>query len=175
MIFLSKIFKEFNAICKGKNNEIKYNQVLLDHDMLIPLNYTLEEVKKLNEVTNYSCKVGNVNGKNVAIIGIPNPNMNIDEFKLKSENYRVIHVFKQMAEEEMKDETFSVYPFTLSDNTKGKLEDVIQKIKNSRDISKTNLDTKISSFELNQVNNLEEFSSQKPKILKKMYSSNNRK
>lgn len=114
----------------------------LYYEKLIPLDYTLEEVKRLNEATTYSYRIGKIDGKNVAVIGIPNPNSPLSRIQFEKENYKITHTYEKMTEEEAKDKTFTVYPFTTHNDTKEEVEKIIQEIKKSRidNATKTNLE-----------------------------------
>lgn len=104
--------------------------ISLDYDRLLPLSYTLEEVKKLNNVTKMNYKLGKINGINVAIIGIPNPNILINKVQFKSENYKNKYAFNQLDYEENKDNRFIIYPYT--DKFDNDLENCIEKIRYNR-------------------------------------------
>ena len=136
----------FTAFTIGKENEeeeffgfVGKRPIVVDHGLtslyyeeLMPLAYTLDEVKKLNEATTYSYRIGKIDGKNVAIIGIPNPNSPVSRIQFKAENYKITHTYEKMTEEEAQDKTFTVYPFTTHDDTQADVEKVIQEIKQSR-------------------------------------------
>lgn len=136
----------FTAFTTAKKNEeeefsgfIGKRPIVVDHGLtylyyeeLMPLDYTLDEVKRLNEATTYSYRIGKIDGKNVAVIGIPNPDSPVSRIKLKSENYKITHTYEKMTEEEAQDKTFTVYPFTKHDDTQADVEKVIQEIKQSR-------------------------------------------
>ena len=136
----------FTAFTTGKENDeeeffgfVGKRPIVVDHGLtslyyeeLMPLAYTLDEVKKLNEATTYSYRIGKIDGKNVAIIGIPNPNSPVSRIQFKAENYKITHTYEKMTEEEAQDKTFTVYPFTTHDDTQADVEKVIQEIKQSR-------------------------------------------
>ena len=85
----------FTAFTTAKENEeeefmgfIGKRPIVVDHGLtslyyekLMPLSYTLDEVKKLNEATTYSYRIGKVDGINVAIIGIPNSNSPVSTYE----------------------------------------------------------------------------------------------
>ena len=102
----------------------------LDCEKLMPLNYTLNEVKRLNEATTCSYRIGKIDDKNVAIIGIPNSNYTVNKIKLKAEGYKISHTYEKMTEEEAKDKTFTVYPFMSE--TDENVQKVVDEIKQSR-------------------------------------------
>ena len=110
----------------------QYGLVSLCYEKLMPLDYTLDEVKRLNEATTYSYRIGKMDGKNIAIIGIPNPNGTIKRIRSKEDNYNTIHMYENMTEEEAKNKTFTVYPFTIYEETQSEVEKVVQEIKQSR-------------------------------------------
>lgn len=126
----------------GKRPIMVENEVTaLNCDKLIPLSYTFDEVKKLNEVTTNSYRVGKIDGRNIAIIGIPNPDYKINKIKFNLENGNSTYVFNAYTDEEAKDKRFLVYPFT---NEKiDELEKYIKKIKEFRNYNMNNsVDTK---------------------------------
>ena len=102
----------------------------LDYEKLMPLAYTLDEVKKLNEATTYSYRIGKIDGRNVAIIGIPNPESPVSRIEFKSEDYKITHAYDEMTEEEAQDKTFIVYPYTI-DSAEG-VQKAIEKIEQAR-------------------------------------------
>ena len=110
----------------------QYGLVSLCYEKLMPLDYTLDEVKRLNEATTYSYRIGKMDGRNIAIIGIPNPNGTIKKIRSKEDNYNTIHMYENMTEEEAKNKTFTVYPFTIYEETQSEVEKVVQEIKKSR-------------------------------------------
>lgn len=100
----------------------------LDYDRLLPLSYTLEEVKKLNSITKLNYKLGIVDGINIAIIGLPGLDMEINRVQFKSENYENKYMFKEMADDENK--RFVIYPYC--DDFDVELEKGIEEIRNMR-------------------------------------------
>ena len=145
----------FTAFTTAKENEeeefmgfIGKRLIVVDHGLtslyyekLMPLSYTLDEVKKLNEATTYSYRIGKVDGINVAIIGIPNSNSSVSRIQFKAEDYKITHTYDKMTEEEAKDKTFVVYPFTT--NNEEEVQKVIEEIKQSRidSATKANLES----------------------------------
>ena len=135
-----------------------YKLTSLCYEKLMPLNYTLDEVKRLNEATTYSYKIGISNGKNIAIIGIPNPNGVIKRIRSKEDNYNTIHMYENITEQEAKKLTFTVYPFTMYKETQSEVEKVIQKIKQDRadQAAKASLEERKASKELQSQNVLKQ-------------------
>ena len=138
LIPMPEIEKEKYAQLKSKFWKLKwatfadYKLTSLCYEKLMSLDYTLDEVKRLNEATTYSYRIGVSNGKNIAIIGIPNPNGTIQRIRSKEDNYNTIHMYENMTEEEAKNKTFTVYPFTIYEETQSEVEKVVQEIKQSR-------------------------------------------
>ena len=113
---------KFTAVISGKINDdeeffgfIGNQAIVVDHGLtsiynekLLPLDYTLDEVKKLNEATTYSYRIGTIGGKNIAIIGIPNPDSPVKRIQFKSENYKMTHTYNIMTEKEEQDKKFIV-------------------------------------------------------------------
>lgn len=110
---------------------------------------------RLNEATTFSYRIGKIDDKNVAVIGIPNPDSPVSRIQFKSEDYKITHTYEKMTEEEAKDKTFTVYPFTTYEDTKENLEKVIEEIKQSRidSATKANLEALQSQprFEQNYI------------------------
>ena len=145
----------FTAFTTAKENEeeilgfIGKRPIVVDHGLtslyyeeLMPLGYTLAEVKRLNEATSYSYRIGKIDGKNVAVIGIPNPDSPVSRIQFKAEDYKITHTYEKMAEEEAQDKTFIVYPFTTHEDTQADVEKVIKEMKQSRidNATKANLE-----------------------------------
>lgn len=122
-------------------NGLHCGVALLDEE-LMPLAYTLDEVKKLNEITTYSYRIGTIDGKNVAIIGILNLYCPIDGVEFTSERFKIKHTFTEMTEEEAKDKTFTVYFLARDRDKNEELQKAVTEIKNSRikDIKESNLE-----------------------------------
>lgn len=133
----------FTAFTASKENEEEFfgfigkRPIVVDHGLtslyyepLMSLDYTLDEVKRLNEATTYSYRIGKIGDKNVAIIGIPNPDSPVSRIQLKSEDYKITHTYEKMTEEEAQDKTFTVYPFMSE--TDEKVQEVVEEIKQSR-------------------------------------------
>ena len=111
--------------------------IIVDHGLmsiynekLLPLAYTLDEVKRLNEATTYSYRIGKVDGRNVAIIGIPNSNKAVCRLEFVKEDGGVKHTYESISEEEAQNSTFIVYPFSSDDEEK--VQKVIEEIRASR-------------------------------------------
>lgn len=92
--------------------------------------------------TTFSYRIGKIDGKNIAVIGIPNPDSPVSRIQFKSEGYKITHSYEKMTEEEAKDKTFTVYPFATHEDTKENLEKVIEEIKQSRIDSATKANLK---------------------------------
>lgn len=133
----------FTAFTTAKENEEEFfgfigkRPIVVDHGLtslyyeeLMPLAYTLDEVKRLNEATTYSYRIGKIDGKNVAVIGIPNPDSPVSRIQFKSEDYKITHAYDKMTEEEAQDKTFIVYPFTT--HNEEEVQKVIEEIKKIR-------------------------------------------
>ncbi len=189
----SKLEKlEFTAITTIKEDEeeffgfvgkrpivVDYGLTSLPYEKLMPLNYTLDEVKRLNEATTHSYRIGKVDGKNVAIIGIPNPNSPVSRIQLKSENYKITHTYEKMTEEEAQDKTFTVYPFMSEEDEK--VQEIVDEIKQSRiematranlEALQTHPESKATPIETEQTLSEEH---QSPRLVKTMRPQNEKK
>ncbi len=134
--------EEILGVMGGKVVMVDHELQTLHEDPLLPLDYTLDEVKELNGITKYSYRLGMIDDKAVAIIGIPNEDTNIGRVQLKNEDYRITHDFVSLTEEEAQDKTFIVYPFMSSEDTKKDLDKCIERIRRSRGSADTSVDLK---------------------------------
>lgn len=186
----------FTAFTSSKENEEEFfgfigkRPIVVDHRLitlfyeeLMPLDYTLDEVKMLNEATTYSYRIGKIDGKNVAVIGIPNPNSPVSRIQFKAEHYKITHTYEKMAEEEAQDKTFIVYPFTTHEDTQAEVEKVVQKIKQSRIDNATK--AKLEALEVQprfeqeiiptETETVLSEEQQGPRLVKTMHPQNNKK
>lgn len=137
--------EEFFGFIGNRPIVVDHGLTSLHYDFLLPLAYSFDEVKKLNEVTNYSYRVGKVDGRNIAIIGIPNPDSHVSRVQFKAENYKMTHTYENMTEEEAKDKTFIVYPFIQNDEILEKFEKCIEEISKSREDKKNKTKSEITT------------------------------
>lgn len=122
--------KEFFGFIGNKAIVVDYGLTAIYNEKLLPLDYTLDEVKELNEATTYSYRIGTIGGKNIAIIGIPNPDSPVKRIQFKSENYKMTHTYNIMTEEEAQDKKFIVFPYTT--HNEEEVQKIIEKIKQAR-------------------------------------------
>lgn len=104
--------EEYFGLIGKKPIVVDHGLTSIYHEQLLPLAYTLDEVKELNSVTGFSYRLGKVDGINTAIVGIPNPNSLVKRLNFKAEDYKQTYTFEEMTEEEAQDKTFVVYPLT---------------------------------------------------------------
>lgn len=112
---------------------VDYGLTSIYYDQLLPLAYTLDEVKELNSATSYSYRLGRVDGINTAIVGIPSQESPVNRLKFKSDNYKKTYTFENMTEEEAKNKTFVVYPLTKEEEVLA----CVEKIRKNRHNAKT--------------------------------------
>lgn len=124
--------EEFMGFIGGRPIVVDHGLTSLYYEPLEDLGYTLDEVKRLNEATTYSYRIGMMEEKYVAVIGIPNPESLVSRIQLKEEDYKVTHDYKKITEDEAEGKTFIVYPFTTHDDTSADFEKVLSEIKASR-------------------------------------------
>ena len=119
-------------------NEINPSCTMRLEYELMPLNYTLDEVKKLNEQFDGSTyMIGEkAGGQNVAVIGIPRTKniSHVDRITFKTnfkQKYKITYEYRKLSSEEAKDKTFYVYSY---EDLKcyPQVEKIIQEIKQSR-------------------------------------------
>lgn len=122
--------KEFFGFIGKRPIVVDHGLTSLHYEELIPLAYTFDEVKRLNDATTYSYRIGKIEDRNVAIIGIPNPDSPVSRVQFKKENYNITHAYEKMTEEDAQDKTFVVYPFTT--HYEEDVQKVIDEIKQSR-------------------------------------------
>ena len=125
--------------------------VVVDHDLsrlnyekLLPLDYDLNDVKELNNVTGYTYRVGTIDGENVAVIAIPNAGKTLKRVKFPNESYFDAHKYEEMDLDEAKNKTFTVYPYTYEDRFKDDLEAVVEEIKQSRIASNSYVENELT-------------------------------
>lgn len=87
---------EKDLVFDGLQPVIIDNCLLKLKEQLFPLSYSLDEVLKLNNLTNYSYRLGFVDNINTAIIGIPNGEYNLARIHYSFEDEFVTHDFKKM-------------------------------------------------------------------------------
>ena len=122
--------EEFMGFVGNHPIVVDHGLISIYHERLLPLAYTLDEVKRLNEATTYSYRIGKVDGRNVAIIGIPNANKSVCRVEFKREDKGTTHTYEPMSEQEAENKTFIVYPF--SNDHEEEVEKVIKEIKEAR-------------------------------------------
>ena len=86
---------------------------VIRYEKLPELDYNLNDVKHLNNLTGYTYRVGTVDDKNIAIFGISSANLTFDKLKFYDENYSQVHNFEEMDLDEAKHKKFIVYPCLL--------------------------------------------------------------
>lgn len=117
---------EFAGYSDGNLKIHDRNIVLTAEQRLEPLAYTLDEVKKLNRITNYSYKLGTLNGINTAIIGVQDLSLVANKIKLISNYSLTENEFVEMNDEDGKDKTFIVY--SVLDECHDKMQNGIDEI-----------------------------------------------
>lgn len=112
--------------------------VIVDNELVhlefekLPLAYTLDEVKELNAINDTKYKIGLLDGRPTAIIGITDYDLSISRVRLKRENYDMIHDYESISEEEAKDKVFAVYPFEKDFEEDISLQERYEEIKKAR-------------------------------------------
>ena len=82
----------------------------LKTDSLVSLSYTYDDVKQLSKATNKSYILGNVDGRNIAIVNAPYGLM-LDFSKITFKDDHTPSSFNFYTEDEGKDKRFVVYPY----------------------------------------------------------------
>lgn len=120
-----------------KPEEVK--KMYIRHSELLPLDYTLDEVQRLNKALTIQIegpapkleyKIGRIGSYNIAIIGVPDSNN-----ENKSKHLEVLgEIMEEIPEEEVKQRTFSVYPYIIfSDNEFELLKQTVEEIRQERE------------------------------------------
>ena len=151
--------EELIGLSQGRPLVVDHGLSSLYYDELEPIGYTLDEVKQLNDVTTYSYRIGKIDDKNVAVIGIPNPESSFSRVRFNTDDINKKHEYVKMTEEEAQDKTFAVYPFM--NNYKEEVDKVVAEIKRNRI---DEFDKMFETKELTQENSITE---EKGPVLKK--------
>ena len=123
---------EKDLIFEGLQPVIIDNYLLKLNEKILPLSYSLDEVLKLNNLTNYSYRIGTVDNINTAIIGIPNSTYKLARVQYNYDDDFTTHDFKEMTLEDAKDKKFIVYLFDPSEELKNKVDEGIKEIQITR-------------------------------------------
>ena len=135
LLFIANLSDDKDIVAIGNNRVfvLDSNNIKLKYEKLLPLDYTLNEVKHLNNLTGYTYRVGTMDNENVAIIGIPSNTTKVDIIKFPNEkNFDKPHKFEEMDLEVAKNKTFTVYPYTYSERFKSDLESTVEEFKQKR-------------------------------------------
>ena len=101
-------------------------------DKLIPLAYTYDEVIKLNKITSNNLKLCNVQGRNIAIIGIPDENNHEPKHvQFLAENDTKLYDTDEVINPE--DKNYLIYPY----KEYTELDEGIKQIKKEREFIRT--------------------------------------
>ena len=123
---------EKDLIFEGTQPVIIDNYLLKLNEKILPLSYSLDEVLKLNNLTNYSYRIGSVDNINTAIIGIPNSTYKLARVQYNYDDDFTTHDFKEMTLEDAKEKKFIVYLFDPNEELKNKVDEGIKEIQISR-------------------------------------------
>lgn len=124
------------------------------HNEVLPETYTVEEVKRLNAVTNNTYRLGIVAGVPTAIIGIPGEDRIINAIKFKDEDYKVGHRYVRISEWEARDKSFVVYPF-LRNHCADELDNCVKEIKDEKNKEESSVQP-ITNFPMVDQRDIEE-------------------
>lgn len=107
---LFTLASEKDAIIRKNSSGIQVGTAAIYNEAL-PEVYTVEEVKRLNDVTKDTYRLGIIDGVPTAIIGIPGEDRPVKIIKFKDEDYKVSHKYVHISEWTARDKSFVVYPF----------------------------------------------------------------
>ena len=130
-IYLNNI-EERELTFDNKTPIIIDNCLIKLEEKILPLSYSLDEVLKLNSLTNCSYRLGKVDNINTAIIGIPNSEYKVLRVQYNFDKDLTTHNFKEMSLKEAKDEKFVVYLFNDTEDIKNVVNKGVEKIKLER-------------------------------------------
>ena len=119
----------------------------IKQNRLDPNGFTLDEVKKLNDITGTTYRLGRIDNENTAFIGIPQNDTQFKRIEFDSEDRKITHDYISMTEEEAKDKTFIVYPYRTDDETNKKLEEAVKEIEKAR-LEKTNEESPVKIYNI---------------------------
>ncbi len=120
--------QELIACADGRAVVCDNNLTIIREEPLVHLAYTFDDVKRLNEATGHTYRIGKVNGSNVAVIGILGDDYQIKKISFGENTQK--YEFVPMSEEEAKNQKFVVYPASKEDEEKTK--DTINEILKDR-------------------------------------------
>jgi hypothetical protein len=143
------------------DNDKKEEYLTVYLNKLPSLQYSLDEVKRLNETTGYPYVLGKMDDVNIALLGVPYPNVPIDRISFEYDYSRLNHKFERINEEEAQNLRFEVYPFTKNEEKDEEFRKIILDIKqNRKDAFKIYMESK-------EQDNKEPVIEEKPKVLSK--------
>ncbi|MBQ7241055.1 MAG: hypothetical protein IJS56_06430 [Bacilli bacterium] len=138
LVFIANLADDKDVVAVSNNRVfvLDSNNVKLKYEKLLPLDYTLNEVKHLNNLTGYTYRVGTMDNENVAIIGIPSNITKVDIIKFPNEKtFDKPHKFEEMDLDDAKNKTFSVYPYTWEERFSNDIHKSIDEMKKARNIN----------------------------------------
>lgn len=138
LVFIANLAddKDIVAVSNNRVFVLDSNNVKLKYEKLLPLDYTLNDVKQLNNLTGYTYRVGTMDNENVAIIGIPSNTTKVDKIKFPNEKtFDKPHMFEEMDLDVAKNKTFSVYPYTWEERFANDIYKSIDDMKKARNIN----------------------------------------
>ncbi len=138
LVFIANLAddKDIVAVSNNRVFVLDSNNVKLKYEKLLPLDYTLNDVKQLNNLTGYTYRVGTMDNENVAIIGIPSNTTKVDKIKFPNEKtFDKPHMFEEMDLDVAKNKTFSVYTYTWEERFANDIYKSIDEMKKARNIN----------------------------------------
>ena len=108
MVYLSFMYQKDNKRIYEKDDSI----INIGCDRLLPLAYTYEEIQMLNDVSGGLSIKGRIDGCNIAVVGVPDNKKKYKKIFFSKANKEALS-FIEYSEEEAKNKTYIVYPFTV--------------------------------------------------------------
>lgn len=122
-----EVFLDFDNDINPDIYSYDFGKQKIEGDILLPLSYSFDDVKRINDSSSGLFKVGKIDDINVAIVGIDDNEKMFKRLTFKRDNYNEVYNFTEMNEEEAKDERFVIYPYKEKE-----YEDVIDNILEER-------------------------------------------
>lgn len=124
--------KEVVAVNNSRVFTVDTDNLKLKYDKLEPIEYSLNDVKELNNITGYTYRVGTMDNDNVAIIGIPSSSTKVEKVNFRDETFMQYHMFEEMDLDDAKYKKFTVYPYTWEERFENDIHKSIEKMKKVR-------------------------------------------
>lgn len=121
------------------------DKMVVNGKPLEEIGYSIDDVERLSKVTdNHNYRIGTVDGKNVAVVGVSDLALSSGEAYYIQDNSLVPVNFEEMSYEDAQNKSFVVYPFRQKDDLLQALNSEVQAIKDER----LNMGSAVSDLEI---------------------------